>query len=145
FTVKRNGEEDAVAVTVPIRKPRERATTTLAEDAGTGHRTTLTIPVAATTILAESELVITADRTALGDLEPSLSYLVEYPYGCLEQTLSRFVPLAKAKDLASSLAIAGLSRTKMDEYLTAGAAKVARHQHEDGNFSLWPDSEPEPQ
>lgn len=140
FVVKRNGEQDALAVTVPIRKPRVRDTATVAEDAGTGRRHVLDLPVAAATIRGESELVITADRTGLGDVEPSLRYLVEYPYGCLEQTMSKFVPLAKAKDLSGSLGIDGLSRTKMDEYLKAGVAKVAHHQHEDGHFSLWPDS-----
>ena len=41
--------------------------------------------------------------TPVGGLEhlvaPSLRYLVEYPYGCVEQTLSSFVPNVLAADL----------------------------------------------
>ncbi|MGH7336127.1 MAG: hypothetical protein ACREI7_00995, partial [Myxococcota bacterium] len=116
----------------------------LAEDAGTGQKTSLPIVIASGVLRGESELVVSVDRTGLGDLEPSLRYLVEYPYGCLEQTLSRFVPLAKAKDLSTSLGLPGLAGTKMDAFLRAGVAKVARHQQSDGHFSLWPQSDTHP-
>ncbi|HTM21585.1 MAG TPA: hypothetical protein VL172_13785, partial [Kofleriaceae bacterium] len=89
-------------------------------------------------IPAESTLAISVDRTGMGELEPSLRYLVEYPYGCLEQTLSRFIPLAKVQDLATSLDSKALAGTKLDRYIKIGAAKVVRHQHSDGHYSLWP-------
>ena len=52
-------------------------------------------------------------------------YLVEYPYGCLEQTLSRFVPLAKAKDLSASLGFASLDGTRADAFIKANGGKQA--------------------
>ena len=51
---------------------------------------------------------------------------------------------AKAKDLAASMRLPSLAGTRMDAFLAAGVAKVARHQQGDGNFSLWPQSEPHP-
>lgn len=145
FAVSLGGERDRVQVDLPINRPRVRA----ARLAGRGKldaRTPAAIAVtpAAGTIAAESELAITVDRTGLGDLEPSLKYLVEYPYGCLEQTLSRFIPLAKAKDLATSMKLASLAGTRADAFLAAGVAKVIRHQQGDGHFSLWPQSETYP-
>src|SRR4029450_12380175 len=80
----------------------------------------------------------------LGELEPSLRYLIEYPYGCLEQTLSRFIPLTKVKDLAASLEMKELEGPKLSGFIRAGVAKVARHQHEDGHFSLWPSGQTYP-
>jgi uncharacterized protein YfaS (alpha-2-macroglobulin family) len=54
------------------------------------------------------------------------------------------VPLTKAKDLSRSLAFKSLEGTKMETFIRAGVAKVARHQHGDGHFSLWPNSQAYP-
>src|SRR5262249_43059947 len=43
----------------------------------------------------ESRLEIAVDRAGLSALESSLLYLIEYPYGCLEQTMSRVLPMFK--------------------------------------------------
>ena len=140
FAVALGAEKDALELTLPVQKPRVR-TARLVDlgKVGAGPATIALAP-GKDAIAAESEVAITVDRTGLGDLEPSLRYLVEYPYGCLEQTLSRFLPLAKAKDLAASMKIDSLPATRVDAFLAAGAAKVARHQQGDGHFSLWPQS-----
>jgi len=145
FAIAMNGDRDAVRVTLPIVRPRVIEGRTVARGVlEAGATAAVELGVKADVLRDESEVVVTIDRGGLGDLEPSLRYLVEYPYGCLEQTLSRFVPLAKAKDLTRSLGIASLAGTKMDAYLKAGVAKVARHQQGDGNFSLWPQSQTYP-
>jgi uncharacterized protein YfaS (alpha-2-macroglobulin family) len=139
---------DALALSVPIERGLYYDKKTLARGVlgGDGTPPSIEVPLAwdSAVSAADSMLTVTVDRTGLSELEPSLRYLVEYPYGCLEQTLSRFIPLAKAKDLARSLDLAGLEGTKMDSFLRAGAAKVVRHQHADGNFSLWPSGETYP-
>lgn len=87
---------------------------------------------------------VNVDRTGLSDLGPSLRYLVTYPYGCLEQTMSSLLPLVKAKDLADSLDLVELRGTAAERYIRLGVAKVLRHQHADGHFSLWPGSQTYP-
>jgi alpha-2-macroglobulin len=148
FAVAMGAHKDALAVTLPIERGLFVDKKLLARGAlgGEGAPPSIEVPVAwdAAVLPGDSSLTVTVDRTGLAELEPSLRYLVEYPYGCLEQTLSRFIPLAKAKDLARSLDLAGLEGTKMDAFLRAGAAKVVRHQHADGNFSLWPSGETYP-
>ncbi|HKE14154.1 MAG TPA: MG2 domain-containing protein [Kofleriaceae bacterium] len=148
FAVAMGPHRDALAVSVPIERGIHHEVKTLARGAvgGDGAPASIDVPVAwdRAALAGESELTVTVDRTGLADLEPSLRYLIEYPYGCLEQTLSRFIPLAKAKDLARSLDIDGLEGGKMEAFLRAGAAKVVRHQHADGNFSLWPSGETYP-
>jgi alpha-2-macroglobulin len=93
---------------------------------------------------ADSTLALSVDRTGLGELEGGLKYLIEYPYGCLEQTMSRFIPLVKVKDLAASLDLKDLPGGKIDRYIAAGVARVYKFQHDDGQFSLWQGGEPEP-
>ncbi len=141
FSVALGAERDAVAVSLPIGKPRVKETRTLvATKLDGGAVWTGQLSRGAGLLPKESELAITFDRTGMADLAPSLRYLVEYPYGCLEQTLSKTVPLVAAKELAGALGNAELDGGRALAFLKAGVAKVIRHQQGDGLFSLWPQS-----
>lgn len=144
FAVALGGHRDVVRVDLPVTRPRVRTPRLVAVGQLGGAPVEVAAATPASAIAGESELTITIDRTGLGDLEPSLRYLVEYPYGCLEQTMSSFIPLAKAKDLAASMNLAALQGTRADQFLAAGVAKVVRHQQGDGHFSLWPQSQTYP-
>lgn len=134
--------KDALILSLPI----ERAVVKDAESVFAGHSPSAQAALSWPTGLDEhaSALEVLVDRTGVADLGPSLKYLVQYPYGCLEQTMSRVVPLLKVRELAKSLSLRELPADKMNEYITFGVDKIARHQHSDGQFSLWPDSQPYP-
>jgi alpha-2-macroglobulin len=145
FTAILNGDKDAMTVNVPIvRTPviEQRLEAAVALDASTPF--TKTIVADPNARIDQSHVTITLDRTGLGDLEPSLRYLVEYPYGCLEQTMSRMVPLVAARELSQSLGGDLVHNDKATSYVKIAVAKLARHQHEDGMFSLWPNSQTYP-
>ncbi|MDX2093332.1 MAG: MG2 domain-containing protein [Kofleriaceae bacterium] len=145
FAVVMADENDAVRVTLPIGRPRVIDQRVIAETklAASGVWTG-TLGSTPDVLRKESELAITVDRSGLGDLAPGLRSLVEYPYGCLEQTMSRFVPLVAAKDLANTLDDPSLQGTKANTFIRAGVQKVIRHQQGDGQFSLWPQSQTYP-
>ncbi len=136
---------DSVRVTVPIDRPRIFDSRLIVEKA-LGKNGTWSGPlgISADVLRDESELSVIVDRTGVGDLAPGLRSLVEYPYGCLEQTMSRFVPLVAAKDLANLLDDPSLKGTKANAFIKAGTAKVIRHQQGDGHWSLWPQSQTYP-
>jgi uncharacterized protein YfaS (alpha-2-macroglobulin family) len=139
--------KDAVRVTVPIDRPRVIDNRLVMEKTfGTsqGGSWTGQLGVSSDVLRNESALSITIDRTGVGDLAPGLRSLVEYPYGCLEQTMSRFIPLVAAKDLANTLDDPSLKGTKATSFIKAGTAKVIRHQQGDGHWSLWPQSQTYP-
>ena len=145
FAVALGGEQDSVRVTLPIGRPRLVEHRLIAETKlGPSGVWVGTIGSAPDVLRKESELVITIDRSGLGELAPSLRSLVEYPYGCLEQTMSRFIPLVAAKDLATTLDDPSLKGTKANTFIRAGVQKVIRHQQGDGLFSLWPQSQTYP-
>jgi uncharacterized protein YfaS (alpha-2-macroglobulin family) len=93
---------------------------------------------------ADSTLEVTVDPTGLARLEHGLRYLIEYPYGCLEQTLSRLIPMFALRELTQSLPMKDLDGQALERFVALGVAKLLRHQHPDGNFSLWPGAHPEP-
>ncbi len=69
--------------------------------------------------------------TALGDLTDAADYLVDYPYGCVEQTSSRLIPL---------VAIAGLKGRvpSAEAEIDKALAYLQSMQRPDGRFSYWP-------
>lgn len=69
------------------------------------------------------------------DLGRRLQYLVGYPHGCLEQTVSRGFPqLFLARVVELPLRIEGTLRTHVE----AAIAKLGRFQRSDGGFNYWP-------
>lgn len=92
-------------------------------------------------------LSISLSTSPLTGLASGIEQLVEYPYGCTEQTVSRMVPLLSLRDLAKALGVAVLPRqtTKTraespDEALLRGTRAVLANQRRDGSFGLWPGS-----
>jgi uncharacterized protein YfaS (alpha-2-macroglobulin family) len=148
FAASMAGHSDALRMSLPVNRPYvyQRKVLARGELGGSGNtRFELPLSWPADLVARDSMVTVSVDRTGMSELEPGLRYLIEYPYGCLEQTLSRFIPLTKVKDLARSLDLPELAATKLDDFVRAGASKVARHQDTDsGHFSLWPGSEPEP-
>jgi hypothetical protein len=141
FSASMNGEHDDVKVVVPVDRPRVidhrlLVETKLLEGGAWSGK----LDLGADVLRKESTLAIHVDRSGVADLAPGLRSLVEYPYGCLEQTLSRFIPLVAAKDLAKTLDDPSLQGTRAKSFIRAGVQKVMRHQQGDGNFSLWPQS-----
>jgi len=138
FSVRMGNLSDVVKVEVPVSAPLVIDTLSLRKGRMEKEaRVQVDWPKGAEP--DQSRLEIDVDRTGLAELGPALRYLVEYPYGCLEQTLSRFIPLVKVKDLAKTLEIKDLEGDKLEAFIRAGSAKVLRYQQADGHFTLWPD------
>ncbi|MBE7560470.1 hypothetical protein HS125_16625 [bacterium] len=85
-----------------------------------------------------SRLKIIVTPSLAASLFDCLSYLADYPYGCVEQTMSRFLPSAI---VARTLERQGLSRDDVDpqlsEKLRDGLARLAGFQHNDGGWGWW--------
>ena len=134
------GKLDEGALDLALELPKERG-------AGSTHLTLTVAPSLAVTML------------------DALPYLVDYPYGCTEQTLSRFLP---AVIVAKTLRERGLSAedamtkvfggieldsaakthpkgkqalAKLEEMTQAGLERLFDFQHSDGGWAWWKDGE----
>lgn len=74
------------------------------------------------------------------DVQEQLSQLIQYPYGCLEQTTSRAWPLLRTSteelmkyDTTPNKRIAN----DREEYINAAIARISGMQRSDGSFGLW--------
>ncbi len=65
-------------------------------------------------------------------------YLLEYPYGCVEQTSSGMIALAGVRSLVRNALIPGLKLPEVDKFLKRGMERLFSMQLEDGGFGYWP-------
>jgi uncharacterized protein YfaS (alpha-2-macroglobulin family) len=68
----------------------------------------------------------------------ALDYVLHYPYGCLEQTVSGAFPLLYAADLANRILPQSSARDDLADFVQAGVLRVLSMQQGDGSFALWP-------
>ncbi|MFW6162450.1 MAG: MG2 domain-containing protein, partial [Planctomycetota bacterium] len=69
----------------------------------------------------------------------SLDYLAKFPYGCVEQTLSRFVPCVIAADTLQDLNLENPKlQAKLPKMISKGLARIYAAQRSDGGWGWWP-------
>ncbi len=75
----------------------------------------------------------------------SADSLIDFPYGCVEQTMSRFLPSVL---VVQALKKAGLplpkSAAKLPEIASDSFTRLARMQHKDGGWGWWEHDESSP-
>ncbi|GIV37584.1 MAG: hypothetical protein KatS3mg032_1963 [Cyclobacteriaceae bacterium] len=72
------------------------------------------------------------------NLEQRLGYLLQYPYGCLEQTVSAAFPQLYLTDI---MELQEAERNTIQNHLRAAIDKIKFFRQGEGGFSLWPGRE----
>ncbi|MDA7502018.1 MG2 domain-containing protein [Chitinophagales bacterium] len=87
-----------------------------------------------------ASLKLTADASVAAALVSSLEDLVGYPYGCVEQTMSRFLPTVVVKkalqEMEGDLAI-GISDAELQKMVDQGFKRLGELQQQDGGWGWW--------
>ncbi|MEO7522621.1 MAG: alpha-2-macroglobulin family protein, partial [Ferruginibacter sp.] len=86
-------------------------------------------------IAALSTSVIEVSSIPSIDLQKRLSYLIEYPYGCIEQTTSSVFPQLVLNQLTE---LSDYQKAQVDKNIKAGLSRLQRFQTPAGGFSYWP-------
>jgi uncharacterized protein YfaS (alpha-2-macroglobulin family) len=69
------------------------------------------------------------------NLQKRLSYLIQYPHGCIEQTTSSVFPQLA---LNSLMDLNDKQKAEIDKNIKAAIQKIQNFQTSDGGFSYWP-------
>lgn len=123
---------DAITQEIPVRPFgfwEQKAET------GDGEKT-FSVKLAQDAHKEKSGIKLSLSSTILGTLPTAMEYLVNYPYGCVEQTTSRFVPAVIAKSNQDIFAEA-LKDKDIDDILQKGLRKLANLQKGDGGWTWW--------
>ncbi|GAB4279201.1 MAG: hypothetical protein Kow0029_22990 [Candidatus Rifleibacteriota bacterium] len=81
---------------------------------------------------------LTLSTSPWAKIAPSLSYMLRYPYGCVEQTSSGIIPLSGLRALIKEGRIPNISLTEVDRYLGKGIDRLFQMQTPSGAFAYWP-------
>jgi alpha-2-macroglobulin len=101
------------------------------------NSTTWAFELPATTDLgtASGKLYLTPSLAAA--VAPALEYLVGYPYGCTEQTMSRFYPSVLAKQSGGLVDLPEDVAKNLDDIVDKGLKRLYNFQHDDGGWGFW--------
>ena len=151
---------DGMVLDLPVY---EHGIDVLAARAGklTGRELALALDLPAERRAGSSSLSVQLTPSLAVTMLDALPYLVDYPYGCTEQTLSRFVPaVVVAKTLgdlglgveeAMTRVFGGIERehvdrthpkghgplARLDDVVAQGLARLYDFQHADGGWAWW--------
>ncbi len=136
FKVKGGGAEDAVELTREVLAPQVPEAVALYGDTTSASAEKLGDLGAIRTDVGGLEVSLSS--TALVGLDDGVGQLLEYPYGCTEQLVSRLVPLLPLRDLAKDYGIK--LPPDVDRVAARTVAAILANQRGDGGFGLWGDS-----
>jgi uncharacterized protein YfaS (alpha-2-macroglobulin family) len=129
------GVSDAVELSLPIEPFGEKRVVANAGQSDEAQtQFTINVPNDATF----ATLKLSASPSLAAGLVDSLEYLTGYPYGCVEQTMSRFLPTVLVKQSLDKLKI---KNDKIEKELPAqvadGLTRLYAFQHGDGGWGWW--------
>jgi uncharacterized protein YfaS (alpha-2-macroglobulin family) len=87
---------------------------------------------------AESELELTVSASPTLRLQECLRYVIQYPYGCIEQTTSMLMPMYVLRKVWSTTGQLVGGNANIDGAITAGIERLFSMQTPDGGLSTWP-------
>ena len=136
------GDTDGLEQKFPVHTNGPTLESYAAGDTTTSAKFEMTVDGKALT----GELEVRVTPSILASLVESLDSLVDYPYGCVEQTMSRFMP---AVVVLQFLREAGLQRpdleAKIAEVAAQSLARLGSMQHGDGGFGWWVHDQGDPE
>jgi uncharacterized protein YfaS (alpha-2-macroglobulin family) len=123
-------------IAIPVRPANTPVTETLTMRLMPGEAMTLN-QAALDPFLEGAELRASFSTTPNLDVQTILTNLEHYPYGCLEQTISRAYPLLVAGDVADLWQLEDRYKQVDKEQLNKAIQSTLNRQRFDGLFGLW--------
>ena len=92
------------------------------------------------TFIPES-MRITVSPSPVAKMIRAATFLTDYPYGCIEQTINRFVPHLALQRVLRHKAYAGLvdekAKKDLGDRVASGVARLVQQQNEDGTWGWF--------
>ena len=146
MTVKARGTgaSDALELSLPVLAHGTPERTAFAGQASEATPAEFQVDLPKEAIAETVSLKLSLDPTPAAAMLGALDYLRRYPYGCLEQTTSRFVPEIRAYQTVTAL---GLPRpafvAEMPALVQEGLKKITTAQHADGGWGWFANDQSE--
>jgi uncharacterized protein YfaS (alpha-2-macroglobulin family) len=130
-------DSDAMQLTIPVLAHGAMKWDSRAGVVGDGA-VTEKIVIPAGSVKGGSEMMICVSPTHAAMVLDALEYLAGYPYGCVEQTMSRFLPTVVVSQALQKL---GLDKPELKAELpsmvSTGLQRLYNFQQQDGGWGWW--------
>ncbi|MEZ4689886.1 MAG: alpha-2-macroglobulin family protein [Ignavibacteria bacterium] len=133
-------ESDAMEVKVPLQPKGLKITETAIADFSDQNKTeTKILNIPTGTDLRSSEITIAVDPSLASTLLTSMDELIGYPYGCVEQTMSRFLPTVIVANTFRDLNIPVSDATakELPLMVNKGLQRLYGFQNSNGGWGWW--------
>jgi uncharacterized protein YfaS (alpha-2-macroglobulin family) len=103
-----------------------------------GDKVTEKIVIPPGSVKGASELMICVSPTHAAMVLDALEYLAGYPYGCVEQTMSRFLPTVVVSQALEKLGIEKPElKAELPAMVASGLQRLYNFQQQDGGWGWW--------
>ncbi|MEI6914296.1 MAG: alpha-2-macroglobulin family protein, partial [Armatimonadota bacterium] len=132
---------DALQVTMPVYAHGSRSRAENSGDASNGAGFVMSIAKDGKKV--GSALRIDLTPSSAGAMLQGIDYLAAYPWGCVEQTLSSFVPDVLVQRALKSLnaPIDPEKQSELPKMIKTGVKRLRQMQHPDGSFGWYMETE----
>lgn len=129
---------DAMELTIPVRPFGARRDVGVSGSVAAGQSRTIDLTIPDASNPQARSVVVSLMPSMAGSLLGALDELVNYPYGCTEQTVSSFVPNLLVMRTLDQLKLAPTERMSMlDRVSKQGLDRLVRLQHDNGAWGWW--------
>lgn len=84
--------------------------------------------------------ILLATRNETIKAAAAMQYLLQYPYGCIEQQVSRAYPMLVLKDTLSTFAMRSMTNSDFNKAIKSTLRALAQRTKRDGTIGYWPNS-----
>ncbi len=131
-------ESDALELDLPIHPPgvpvRQAKSGSISDSGSTGF--SFTFP--ADSVPGSRSLSVHLSSSIAGSIFGALQYLTSFPYGCVEQTMSSFLPDIMVSKAVTELGLKEpIDPSDLNQKIQAGLDRLYSFQHDDGGWGWW--------
>lgn len=133
-------ESDALELRVPIIPNGVKVVNPLAANFSENvFDETMEFNIPADIDLRTARFSFSVNPSLAGTILRALDDLAGYPYGCVEQTMSRFLPTIIVANTFKEISVPLKSKTidELPKYIEAGLKRLYNFQHSDGGWGWW--------
>jgi len=142
-----NEESDAMEMRVPILPQGVASAVSTALDLdGEQESRPITLTLPGNADPKSATMTVKLSPSAAGSMLGALDELIGYPYGCVEQTMSRFLPTVVVADALQQVSVPFDPEKKKEipKMVKKGLDRLYTLQHDDGGWGWWEHDETHP-
>jgi hypothetical protein len=131
-------ESDALEIELPVNVPGIKMGVSRAGSLQAGGAAAFDLSFPQKVAPASRTLSIRVSPSIAGSLFGALEYLTSFPYGCVEQTMSSFLPDITVSQAIRDLGLkTDLDQAELQEKIHDGLDRLYNFQHDDGGWGWW--------